>query len=205
MTKTAQVEYDIGFLERGPSDNPLDSSGDWPLAESDPYKNRRPRIEDMAGASAADDGLGHGKRKRQMLRDLTHGVDKATEDELAAIDENPDDDVLPEEEGDPDAGAAAKLPDDFTEVSVNDVDVGMSKMRQIVLSFDPSEFKDESDVKNEASLWLLSHYPTLFSYKAKGKKENIGIKDSVTLSMEEGKAIAMFPADAFKSQGAKAA
>jgi hypothetical protein len=76
----------------------------------------------------------------------------------------------------------------------------MARLRQIVLSFDQTTFRDAEEVKNEAANWILSRYPNLFSYKEKGRKGNIDIKQSLTVDMMAGKVVSMLPSDAFKSQ-----
>lgn len=179
MGRTAQEEFSLGFLERGPGDNPLDTSGDFPLSEADPYKRVSPRADDFQGDSGGP-----------------------SDAELAEIEGS--DDALPEEAGDV-VGDEGEPAEGFVEASVNDVTVGTSKMRQIALSFDPSAFSNDEDVKSGASEWLLSHYPSLFSYKGDGRKGGVNVRKSLTVSMEDGTAVAMFPADAFKTDPSMAA
>ena len=154
-----------------------------------PGKSNR-AIEEAALAEGASRGV-----KEPGAEEMAEMEDPTAGEFIDQVDE-----ALPEEEG---ASEIPEMEPKFIEDSVQDVSVGVTTMRQITLSFDPSEFDNTQQAKSEAVGFILSKYPALFSYKV--GNEPIEISRSLTVMPRDGKVVAMLPAAAFKAKEPKAA
>ena len=163
--------------------------------DSTPFKSVMPDVDALADDMAKHKGR-RTMEEAALAEGATKGVKPPSESEVSKINESygdESDEKLPEEIGDDGLPVDDKIAEDNSQ----DIQVGSSIMRQITLSFDPSEFESDNDVKTEATSYLLSSYPSLFSFKV--GKYPIEIGKSISVMMADGKAVAMLPIAAFKS------
>lgn len=186
-TKLAQFDepFNIGYMER--------ETPGWD--EGDTFERITANPDRLTEKTRSDRRL-----RRQELEDLalidelTKDIDVPSDDDLQQIDENDDeldqnlssDEVLPEEE----EGGSLNLPEAFVEDTIKDFEVGATTMRQIILSFDPEEFDDKTQVIGSATGYMFSKHPALFGAK-------IEISKSMSVSMDNGKVTITLPVSAF--------
>jgi hypothetical protein len=187
--RTAQFEepFNIGFIER--------ETPGWD--ETDPFVRMTPDIDRMSRPKRRVNR--RDIEDRVLVDRMTRDVREPSESELASIDERPEpvaepEVLLPEEK----EGGKLDLPESFVEASVDDVEVGTAKMRQVVLSFDPDDFDNEQSVIDEASGYMFSKYPSLFSFRV--GREPIELSKSMAVSMEEGQVTLTLPVAAFRKK-----
>ena len=80
------------------------------------------------------------------------------------------------------------------EESTQDIDVGSTKMRQIVVRFEPSQIISEQDAMNAVTSLVVSTHPSVGKQSA-----GFNLSKSVTLMMDEGKAVVTLPVEAFSA------
>lgn len=167
------VPVELGFLER---DNP-----DWtPDDDADPFERLQPDLDEIDNGGVQDELAEYG----DLIDKVTSGIDEPTDEELENLKIN-----------DPDADTT------FDTDSVRDISVGSTFLRQVILSFNPSDFNDESDVKRQAATFMLVNYPPLFNFEVDG--EPINIANNLNVNMDKGTITATLPVEAFKPKKLK--
>jgi hypothetical protein len=187
--KTAQFNepFNIGFMER-------ENLGE---EDSDRFSRVSPDMESLLYPRRR---IKKNLDEEALAEGASRGIEIPDDSEIAGVAE--EDDTGVDAEGNPSDEDNEEVPAKFSEDNIQDVDVGSSKMKQITLTFDPSDFKSEKDVKIEAAGFIVSKYPSLFSFKV-GRKP-IEVSQSISVMMDDGKAVAMLPAVAFIGKAASA-
>jgi hypothetical protein len=191
--KQAQFEMpvDIGYIER---ETPDWTDGD----ERDQFQRLDPNLDELEKPLEFEDDV---SKYGDLINQLTSGIDVPEDEEIEKIketdpeafqDENKPQ-YVPKDRTDEDS--ELDLPEDFTVNSTQDINIGKTSMRQIVLSFDKYDFDDDLDVKHRAVAYLFSKYPSLFSFNVRGKP--IEVSKNINIDMENGKITTTLPSAAF--------
>ena len=193
--KTAQYDYPIepGFLER-------ETRGWSPdFDEQDQFEEFTPDLDEI------DSSLNYGDDE---IAEYGNEIDKLTSDIEIPADDEIDGLGLSDEsdESEPTFGVKSDDPDDAEEdeidapvgfeiESTQDISIGKTDMKQVVVSFDPNNTKDKDEIKQRAISFFYSKYPKLFSAKANGKP--VEIAQSLNINMNEGRITTTLPKSIF--------
>jgi hypothetical protein len=197
--KLAQYDYPVepGILER--------PSRGWSpdFDEQDQFEEFSPDLDQIdSGLSFPDEEKEYGA----LIEQLTSGIEVPDEEEIASLGLSNPDEI---DDSEPNFGVKSDDPEEAEEVeeeyiedsedfnveSSQDLSVGKTEMRQVVLSFDPNRLKDKFDVKQRAISFLYSKYPKLFSAKIKGKQ--VEVSQNLNINMYEGRITTTLPKSVF--------
>lgn len=199
--KTAQYNYP---MEPGIRDRPNSGFGEGLDDDEENFGDEEfvPDVgldSDLIGEEEDEE-----KKYGDLIEKLTSGIEVPDDAELSELGlPNPEliDESKPnygvksddsEEEYDEDNLSFEK---DFSITSQQDINVGTTELRQLVLSFDINNIKDKYDAKQKAISFLYSEYPKLFSAKVNGKP--FEISQSLNVNMFEGRITVTVPKSIF--------
>ena len=196
-SKTAQYSYPV---EPGIRDRPAHGWYEDEEDEEQDFEDLSMDLDNIENDVQFDEEKEYG----DLINELTSDIEVPDEDEVNSLgitDESqpqygvePEDDFEDYEEEEEEENFQ-ESPKDFAVESVQDMNVGTTELKQVVLSFDAYGSVDKNDIKQRAISFLYSEYPKLFSAKINGKP--IELSQNINVNMNEGRITTTLPKSVF--------